>query len=197
MPPQFEKNIPNSYSLKPPTNHWKNRRVLMMIIGGILLLVSLGLWVLVNTPRYPLDKASIGPDKFSNWKTYRSEEYGFEFKYPKDWLVEYKDEYGFRFFSISKKALDPGWTKTGFGAVLGITLFSEEQYLDILNECNVPKDTDVIDCYRLKNRFLGQNKDNYFVYDLTRDITDFPPSFLNDGTFDIGLALIKTFQFIK
>lgn len=30
----------------------------------------------------------------SNWKTYRDETYGFEFKYPSDWVIQKNDPYG-------------------------------------------------------------------------------------------------------
>ena len=28
------------------------------------------------------------PDQIANWKTYRNEEHGFEFRYPDDWVIE-------------------------------------------------------------------------------------------------------------
>ena len=31
-------------------------------------------------------------DETADWKTYRNEEYGFEFEYPEDWLIKYENE---------------------------------------------------------------------------------------------------------
>ena len=63
----------------------KKKLNLVWIIAGFIVAVAVGLmfWSLSNSPIPSNDLSSI--TSTSDWQTYRSEEDGYEFKYPSDW----------------------------------------------------------------------------------------------------------------
>ena len=81
MPPQF-----NPLQLEAPHRH------AFLIVLAILLILSgiFGVWYFSNPlpqeepETVVTDSTSSLQAKFADWKTYRNEEYGFEFKYPKE-----------------------------------------------------------------------------------------------------------------
>ncbi len=89
MPPQFENNN------VPPTNlenHHRDPSILIILIIVMLLSGAGAIWYMLNLPPEPTPQPITKVDQFAdtnNWKTYRNEELGFEFKYPdEDWIVE-------------------------------------------------------------------------------------------------------------
>lgn len=80
MLPEF-----NQTPIETPKNHTK---IWFLIVLGILL-VFLNGWMLYQNyfrEKEPIQNlVTTNPtDEFADWKTYRNEEYGFEFKYPED-----------------------------------------------------------------------------------------------------------------
>ncbi len=88
---------PNQQPIQPvpvvtklPQSNWK---IIISVVVGILVLggVSYGAYYYWQN-----NKPVVAPiDEIADWETYRSDEYGFEFKYPKDWDIETSQDYPF------------------------------------------------------------------------------------------------------
>ena len=101
-----------------------NQKALILSIPMILLVALLGEWLLFrgqgdvqNPPKQPIvseNPAQPGETQASdivdtsNWKTYRNEAFGFEVKYPEEWIVTVpnKNEYG-EVVSLTSDDTDP------------------------------------------------------------------------------------------
>lgn len=90
MPPQFQDshiqptNVAENISTPKPRSHaFLVALTTLMLISG-----AYAIWYSFNLPPEPEpENLSVTTDKFADWKTYRDEEYGFEFKYPNDFEV--------------------------------------------------------------------------------------------------------------
>lgn len=58
-------------------------------------------------PYEPTKEEILRLEKLKSWETYKNEKYGFEFKYPKDWIIEEKlgKELGFNYATDEEKKL--------------------------------------------------------------------------------------------
>ncbi len=80
--------LQNAVPTKDPKN--SKRQAVILMVGGLLLLAMAGgltLYRYLTTPFINPDQespATIQQGDTANWKTYRNEEYGFEFKYPQN-----------------------------------------------------------------------------------------------------------------
>lgn len=85
--PPTSKPTSNDVSVAIPKPETAHHRYLIAA-ALILLAIGLGSWIWHNqVPKlFPTPKTPIA-DETSDWKTYRNEEYGFEFKYPANWEV--------------------------------------------------------------------------------------------------------------
>lgn len=84
MPPQFQNNQTNVPENKPKRNY-----AFLLTLTFLLLLSGVfGVWYFSQVP--PQDETEIvaTKDQFADWKTYRNEEFGFEFEYPKSSYIE-------------------------------------------------------------------------------------------------------------
>ncbi len=113
MPPQFQNNFQlanNPAQQEPPRKH--TRLILLtvaMILVGVLA-VGYFLYQSRQAPA-PIESQNLtvasSANKFADWKTYRNDEYGFEFKYP-SWLYQTSDpaSNGIQVFFVEKTTLD-------------------------------------------------------------------------------------------
>ena len=64
-------------------------KIWIMIIIVILLAGGIWVWHYLGAPKeeVKVPEEIVPKNETANWKTYRNEEYGFEVKYPQDWLV--------------------------------------------------------------------------------------------------------------
>lgn len=88
--------------------------VVLLSRGMSSILISDGLATKVSTQILSTFKFIESEVDTSGWKVYRNEEYGFEFKYPLEWMLG--ETYGQRIVSIEE---NPGWG----GASAGIFIF--------------------------------------------------------------------------
>jgi len=55
---------------------------------GNAVIILLALLIVAGVGYYAVVKKSTFKDETANWETYKNESYGFEFKYPSEWLIE-------------------------------------------------------------------------------------------------------------
>jgi len=64
-----------------------NRNKLFLILGAIAILILVGGGIFIY--QYKIPNVNIkNQSETADWKTYKNDEYGFEFKYPQDWEVD-------------------------------------------------------------------------------------------------------------
>ncbi len=90
--------IINQNQIPTPTPRKSKKLAVVLIIFGLLLIAATGpfLYVKYFTPAIPIQNLNTNTqtttiDEFADWKTYRNEEYGFEFRYPNYWILEESD----------------------------------------------------------------------------------------------------------
>lgn len=85
MPPQFENNVkPNNPETKPAKSH----KFLITLFVLFLASAAFVWWYIYNLPLgLESETFATQTSEFSDWKTYRNEEYGFEFRYPTNWFI--------------------------------------------------------------------------------------------------------------
>lgn len=83
---QLDISLP-SQQPPPPTNWWDVKHVLTYVFVLVCLgAIAYGIYVYL-TP-VVTEQQQVQTDPMSDWKTYANAEYGFEFKYPSDWVFK-------------------------------------------------------------------------------------------------------------
>lgn len=97
MPPQFQNQFNPTIAPKPSRSH----KFLVVLTFLLFLSGAYAIWYSFNLPPEPEPEnlSVTTTDEFADWKTYRNEEYGFEFKYPNDLIIrDYKSEKFLEFY---------------------------------------------------------------------------------------------------
>jgi len=89
MPPQFQKQF-DPANRAPAPEKPAHRYGFLIILTVLLILTGIfGVWYFSNPlPEEETEIVALS-NKFANWKTYKNEEYGFEFKYPEGWIPRF------------------------------------------------------------------------------------------------------------
>ena len=161
----------------------------------------------------------------SNWKTYRNEEYGFEVKYPEDWIVDektYKFEYSWGFEKIGcdgykKGGCEDGTVSISKSRVPDSTLrtisswawnipkykcdddsgYGKEQKIPVLN-FNVPYTVQACENYDfgyMEKWYMLSKDDSKWLFTIA--CTNQNNKSKRDCNFLIGKTILETFRFIK
>jgi len=108
---QSNKEAVSDRQIKKPRPKWV---IPIIVILGIVILglASWGTYNLLKPTPKELPEAEQQPttqqpkDEFAGWKTYRNEEYGFEFKYPETFAVEEKESDRILFYYFPLKDIE-------------------------------------------------------------------------------------------
>jgi hypothetical protein len=87
MPPQFQNN-----NLQPanPENHHYDPTILLILVVAMVLCGAGAVWYFLSLPPEPEPQPIMKVDQFADWKTYRNEEFGFEFEFDSSkWVTEF------------------------------------------------------------------------------------------------------------
>src|SRR3989344_2007321 len=232
MPPQFRpqfdpaNKIPspenNPMQQKPPRGHS------VLIVVTILLLVTgvFGIWYFSNPlPEEETDgSTSLTTSQFADWKTYRNEEYGFEFKYPPT-LQQQKETYHLDGLYYCSGKLKLGGESQmlcdeldyRIGVVVHDKKFSIDEIkkdYDTLQPI-LPDDTSPIKKYSIngKDFYIGRNSvytfEGWLVHTALQDkilllsfsgdgyVVPHSNSFLTEGELQKISQILSTFKFIS
>jgi len=140
--------IPNQISPQEITSSFQNQSIeskhsrkkittALLLIAALLVLLSVGIALVFLKQQNPVSliPSSITPTPTpipestpapsSDWLTYRNDEYGFEFKYPNEWI--YKEDQGEN-FNILLSPEEGFYINPG---VVTVTVFSDESSIDL------------------------------------------------------------------
>lgn len=128
MPPQFENNI--SQVNNPETKQARSHKFLITLFVLLLASAAFAWWYLCNLPQdLESETFATQTSEFADWKTYRNEEYGFEFKYPSEFIVYsgFKNEQAIEATPTSTEfwiAQNNGILQNGEPSAVGVKLVS-------------------------------------------------------------------------
>jgi hypothetical protein len=130
MPPQFQTQfVPNNNvpipenNPVPQTPQKPPRKHAFLITLAILLILTgvFGIWYFSNPLPEEETESVATIDKFTGWKTYRNDEYGFEIKYPQNLeVIESKQTDHVSFW-------DPKYENTLVEAVLNVVVYTVDK----------------------------------------------------------------------
>lgn len=93
MFPETNSQFPNSTPPISPATKSNREFILLLILGFILIAINLCfLYKTYFQKSEPTEQQNLVGDEMANWKTYRNEEYGFEFKYPSTYSAKMFEE---------------------------------------------------------------------------------------------------------
>lgn len=94
MPPESQNNFRPANNPLPLELPRKHTRLILLIVAVFLVgILAIGyFWYQNKQTPVPVKSQNLtvasSTNEFADWKTYTNEEYGFEFKYPNDWILE-------------------------------------------------------------------------------------------------------------
>jgi len=131
-------------------------------------------------------------DETAGWKTYRNEEYGFEFKYPKSVVFISEKEEKFEDNIRISLQVDGGedWQNIPF-SLLSVFIWTKEEFDELINNPDSYSST------KLKSGMSRVIEKNNKVYELTFGFQDGPDQWIDFIRTDDYKKLLSTFKFTK
>ena len=211
MPPQFQThfdpanklpNSENSFAQKPPRSHF------FLITLTLLMLLSGGFatWFFLNpAPEENFEEVALTKrNETADWKTYRNEEYGFEFKYPKELILQEYSDKNYPVASLNFPGDDMGGKSININIETGTLnlaekdLNSQGRFISKEKIITVNSEFDLFVNQEILQEGIPKNAGLIFVTALTqKDNIIYSFGTIGPGSLNILKEVLSTFKFIS